>query len=86
MPHLLPNDIGPDMFSFVRYLIEWTVLPMGGGGGAASVYVDLFSTIKHQLLVSFSKSWSKNRKNWYLMKPLYDLKRPADDSFPITLK
>ena len=35
MPHLLPNDIGPDMFSFVRYLIEWTVLPAGGGGTAS---------------------------------------------------
>ena len=65
MPHLLPNDIGPDMFSFVRCLIEWTVLPAGGGSGAASVYVDLFSTIKHQQLVGFSKSWSRNRKICY---------------------
>ena len=65
MPHLLPNDIGPDMFSFVRCLIEWTVLPVGGGGGAASLYVDSLSTIKHQQLVGFSKLWSKNRKICY---------------------
>ena len=43
MPHLLPNDIGPDMFSFVRYLIEWTVLPAGGGGGADPLYYSLLS-------------------------------------------
>ena len=30
MPHLLPSDISPDMFSFVRYLSECAVLPAGG--------------------------------------------------------
>ena len=54
MPHLLPNDIGPDMFSFVRYLIEWTVLP-AGGGGAASLYVTLtLYTLKHPAVDSLS--------------------------------